>query len=489
MKRRLISLAAVFTLGFALSPLPASAGTPLGTPGSEGEVYLVKVGKPSEILPGAGPGDDRLIMALEILRPGAPPEWIEVPESEGVSPDAPHFVLFEEASNTLFLVWQTRIGSHPVIKLASFQDGAWAEVVPVSENVWNSKGHPQLAVTRDSFTVQEGEITRVVERSFLHVVWWEDTVDGIRLLYRPLILEGGRLKGMGDVYVLNDLIDPLDETKEGATSPPVVEPDRELLESPVLQPGRDSSSVLTTFIDAKTGRLVVAEIRLLPMGLGKLGEEIADDVVGYTPQDPTANPDSEIVSLASFVRGKILISGNRHHLNPRAVRELAQEVFDGIANGSLASSASEGKSPPKPAEELRSLADVVRGKILISGARIAGETLDRFNTTSAPSVLEIVTKDQDETIPSEQPPTPHLVRAQLVSSLPAPEPPPDGQLPTLFVSPDGSEVIVAWSEESALVYRKAVNGAWGEERRIGLSEDLALEEALELLRQSVRPSR
>ena len=461
---------------------PAVAAAPAGTPGPAGEVYLVRAGVASELLPDAEPEDDRLILALEILRPGENPEWIEVPESEGVGSDTPHFVLFEEASNTLFLVWQTRIGSHPIIKLASFRDGAWAEVTPVSGTVWSSKGQPGLAVTRDTFTVEQDGKVRTVERTFLHVVWWEDTLDGIRVLYRPLILEAGRLQGMGDLYVLNDLVDLSEET------PSDIAPSRSLLESPVLQAGRDNTSVVTGFVDAKTGRLVVAEIRLLPMGLGKIGEEIAHYIANYrSDSEEPGVPGEDIRTLAGGVRGKILISGHRHRLNPRAVRAISEEVYEGLVSGSMTASSTSGQQPASP-EDLRSLADVVRGKILISGARIAGETLDRFNQAMAPSVLEMRTEAEvSHSRSASEGDAPHLVRTQLLSSAPLPELAADAR-PYLFVSPDGTEVVVAWAEPSALAYRKAISGGWGEVRRMSLSEELPLADALEILRRSVQPT-
>lgn len=473
------SLAGILLLAGALvTPGPLLAGTPLGTPGPAGEVYLVRVGAASVLLPNAEPDDDRRILALEILRPGEDPEWLEVPESEGVSADASHFVLFEESSSTLFLVWQTRIGSHPIIKLASFRDGSWAEVVPVSDNVWNFKGHPRLAVTRDTFTVEEHGEVRTVERTLLHVVWWEDTLEGTRVLYRPLILEGGRLQGMGDVYVVNDLIDlSNEEMSDGEAS-------RQLLESPVLQPGRDSSSVVTGFVDAKTGRLAVAEIRLLPMGLGKLGNDIADFITDQPPEGADAGSEGELRSLAGPVRSKILIGGNRHRLNPRAVQQIADEVHDGLVSGSIAAPSTAGQKP-EPQEELRSLASVVRSKILIGGARIAGETLDRFNPVAAPSVLEMETEDPAG---SEGSGAPHLVRTLLLSSASTPELGAEAEAEThLFISPDGTDVVVAWAEPSALAYRKTVDGNWSETRRMGLSDELTLTDALEILHRSVRP--
>lgn len=352
-------------------------------------------------------------------------------------------------------------------------------MTPVSNNVWNFKGHPQLAVTRDTFILDEGEETRTVERTLLHVAWWEDTLEGTRVLYRPLILEGGRLQGMGEVYVLNDLVDLSSEEVSG------VEPSRSLLESPVLQAGRDNSSLVMGFADEKSGRLVLAEIRLLPMGLGKLGEEVAEFVAGYSPGDVQPGPQEEpgdLRSLAGVVRGKILIGGNRHRLNPRAVQQIADEVHEGLLTGSIA--APSMTAPGKPSEdELRSLAGVVRGKILIGGARIAGETLDRFNQAVAPGVLEMAT-DTENTGSARS--APHLVRTLLLSSVQAPELPSETQ-PYLFVSPDGAETILAWAEPSALAYRKSVAGGWGEVRRMSLGEELPLADALEIVRRSVQP--
>ena len=483
----LVSAGLVLLSGFLIAPGAAFAGPPVGTTGLEGEVYLVQVGTASELLPHAEAEDDRLILALEILRPGEKPEWIEIPQSEGVRADASPFALFEEASDTLFVVWQTRIGSHPVIKLTSFQDGVWGEVTPVSNDVWSFKGSPQLAMTRDTFKVEHDGDVQTVERTFLHVVWWEDTIEGLQIVYRPLIIERGRLEGMGELYVLNDLVElpATDSGDRGPKSPP----NRSLLESPVLQPGRDSSSVVTAFADASSGRLAVAEIRLLPRGLGHWAAEIQELIANYEPEESAGEGGIDLRALADVVRSSILITGQRHRLNPRAVRDIAQTVHSGLLDGSLAAPSSSapvtGAADGQiPRNELKPLADVVRSSILITGARIAGETLDRYEQIAAPSVLEMGAADAD----TGEVDAPHLVRSQLLSSIEAPELPATAH-PHLFVSPDGSELIVAWAEEEALAYRKSMAGAWSEVRRMGLSEELTLDEALQILDRSVRPHR
>lgn len=484
----LVFIGLLLLSGLLIDPRPALGSPPVGTAGLEGEVYLVQVGTAAELLPHAEATDDRVILALEILRPGEDPEWIEIPQSEGVRADASPFALFEEASDTLFVVWQTRIGSHPVIKLTSFRDGVWGEVTPISDDVWSFKGSPQLAMTRDTFKVEHDGDVQTVERTFLHVVWWEDTIEGLQVVYRPLIIESGRLEGMGELYVLNDLIElPLAGTGgEGPAHPP----SRSLLENPVLQSGRDSSSVVTAFADERSGRLAVAEIRLLPMGLGHWAEEIQELIANYEPEEAAGESGIDLESLADVVRSSILITGQRHRLNPRAVRDIAQAVHSGLLDGSLA--APSGSPPPPGAdddnvrrEELKPLGDIVRSSILITGARIAGETLDRYEQIAAPSVLEMGTDDGKASNDTE---APHLVRTLLLSSIVTPELS-GGSPPHLFVSPDGSEIAIAWEEGEALAYRKAEDGQWTNIRRMGLSGELTLNEALQILERSVRPHR
>lgn len=452
-------IAAVLLLSLGLAAA-ASAESREGVLGSQGEVYLTRVGTWSQLFGIGVPADNQVVMGLQILRPGQQPEWTLVPESEGVNPNASRFVLFEDVSETVFVVWEGRIGIHPTIKLASYQDGTWSEVLQVSENVWSWKGFPQLAITRDVFEIgDEAGGTRQVRRTLLHVVWWEETGEGDRTLYRPLVFEDGRFQGMGTILVLNDLLGEELAAGAEAASPA-------LIRHPALQAGTEARSVLVTFADEATGKLAVLEIGLLPAGLSLLAEELHDFVLGL---DPEETADGGLESFAGTVRGHITIVGARHRLNPRDVQELAEEVRSRIL------AAADELSPA----DLESLAGVVRGHITIVGARISGETMDRFLPSGATSVLRVASDRQP--FPAEAG-TSHLLRLSLRAELPVPSTD-EGDI-RIFTSPGGSRVVVAWEVAGARVlYRESTDGGWTEVRTLALGSQLTTAEALEILRQ------
>jgi len=456
-----------------LTGLPGTAAeSRTGTLGAEGEVYLAEVGRVSEIF-----GDDQrsqgdpLVLALEILRPDQAPQWVQVPESEGVNPDASFFILYEDVSDTVFVVWEGRIGSHPVIQLASFRDGAWSDVHLVSETIWSLKGFPQLAITRESFELEDedGEM-RSVQRTLLHVVWWEETADRDLTLYRPLILEDGHLRAMGDVNVLNDLAG--DAVAIDAESP-----NEELVRHPNLQVGHDGRTILVTFADEASRKLLVLDIGLLPAGLGLLGDDVYDFVLGLGPIDPD---QVDVSSIAGTIRSHIVIVGNRYRLNPRAVQRLADEVYS-VASESLSEGMTNGTRP-----DLSSLAGTIRSHIVIVGARLSGETLDRVQPASATSILEVAAdRTGASTLGAPGTEAPTLVRMTIASELPVPATGPGTA--HVFSSPDGSELVLAWETGEDVEYRKASGGTWSAMRSVELSEELDLTRALELLQQNVQP--
>lgn len=445
--------------------LPVQAGSGESTLGAGGMVYVPRVGTESQLFPvlGAGSGGDPLVLALQVLRPSEPPQMLAVPESEVMRPDASCFVLYEEVSGAVFVVWEGRTGSHPMIKLASYREGTWSDVLQISDSAWTWKGSPRLAITRDSFElVDEVGATRLIQRTLLHVVWWENTAAGDRILYRPLVLLDGRFQGLGPVYVLNDLVD-------GTHGAAVEAPSESLTHHPSLQVAGDGRNLIVTFADEATRKLFVLDIGLLPVGLGLLGDDLYSFVEDF-PLDASTGVSLE--PLAGAVRARILISGPRYKLNPRSIQLLASDIYSQIAVPS-----DEGV----PAGGLTPLAGVVRARILISGARLTSETIDRFTAEGSPSVLEASPDFADSLTDPQLAALPHLVRFSVLQELPAPLT--GNGTSHVFSSADGQHLIVAWEDAGILRYRESLAGTWGEVASVEISDHLSLTEALEAVRQ------
>lgn len=448
-----------------LGAVPASAAeSRTGTLGTGGEVYLAQVVSVSQVFAPSQAAGDPLVLALKVLRSGEDPEWIRVPESEGVNPNASFFILHEEMSDTLFVVWEGRIGSHPVIQLASYHDGTWSDTSLISENIWSLKGFPQLAITRESFEVEDEDgSVRTVQRTLLHIVWWEETAEGDRTLYRPLILENGKLRALGQAYVLNDLA-------AEAVAIDAETPQEALIRHPSVQVQDGGKAVLVTFADPASRKILVLNIGPLPAGLGLLG----DDAYGYVSGLDPPGPEGEtIASFAGKVRAHIVIVGHRYRLNPASVQQMADEVLSAVSD-----SLSEN-----PHMDLRSLAGVVRAHIVIVGARMSGETLDQFVPSAATSVIRIGLEDEQAPAPISDAPV--LVRLTVASELPAPA---AGAGKThLFASPQGRELILAWETATGVQFRKASHGTWSPVQDMPTGPELDLPRALLLLEQSVQP--
>jgi hypothetical protein len=468
--RRSIAAFAVLMLIFGVV---ARADSLESTLGSDGEVYLSKVGTYSELFPGtAALAGDPQVLALEILRPGDEPEWLLVPESEGVGSETSRFVLFEDGSETVFVVWEGRVGSHPMIKLAYYQGGAWSEVFRISENVWTWKGYPQLAISRDSFEIEaeDGSI-RQIQRTLLHVVWWEETVEGYQTLYRPLVLEDGHLLGLGPVLPLNELAG--DELAEGGEAPTVG-----LLRRPVLEVNENGRNMTVAFADPVTRKLLVLDIGLLPAGLGLLGEDTHEFIAHLD-----LGPRPDIDSIAGVIRAHIDIGGSRYRLNPRLIRSLAEEVHSRIVED----------FPSLTPGDLDSMAGVIRAHIDIGGARLSHETLDRFDQAVSTSVMRISPETDLLLSSTSEGEIPHLVRLTLTAELPVPALA-DGAAGEIgethvFCSQNGQRAVVAWDEGARLRYRELVDGAWSEARAMDVGGELSRNEALAIIHQRVLLSR
>jgi hypothetical protein len=56
----------------------------------------------------------------------------------------------------------------------------------------------------------------------------------------------------------------------------------------------------------------------------------------------------------------------------------------------------------------------------------------------------------------------------------------------LFVSENGEDMLISWTEKDRVLYRMSKNDGWTEQREIRLSESVSLERAYEILTQRVR---
>jgi hypothetical protein len=452
-RRRALALA----LGVGLLASAASGWQREAALSARGDLYTVKPGVYGELFPEAPEAlAANPVLALEVMRADGPTERLLVPGTEDAAAERTPMILFEESSNSAFLVWETSADSHPLVKLARFDGARFAELA-VPESVRGLKSAPQIAITRDSYTAGAGADAVAVSRTILHLVCEEEGSESTRTLYLPLILENGEYIGYGGAVELNRLDESPAAGLAYNLSP-------ELVRSPSLQPGRDGRTVVAAFADAQTRRVVSVEIRVLPRDLSRLAD-IARNVIIDT--GARLNYPQNLSALADRAREAILGAGGT--FQPEVVQAMANRVADEIRAA--------GGRP------LQVLAGVARNVIIDTGARLSGPGLRNQTaaaTAGTPQILEI--ERQGAVVEGLSPS--HLIQLSFASSRPAPRVQP-GDV-TLMTSPSGEDVLIALAQDGRVLYRDSKAGGWNDARELKLTERIDLGRALTILYERIR---
>lgn len=450
---RLVRLLPVAGLSLALAAGPANATDAPGAAavGADGRLFMVHAGAYGDLFPGQGlAGGANPALALEMVHPDQSREMLLVPETESEHVEDSASVLFEDGSETLFILWQTKINSiHSRLNLVGFRDGGWTEPIEISGNPFGWKSSPQLAVTRDRFTTAEDDGTlRTWKRTVVHLLWWEGADDEPQVLYTPVVLIDGVYSGWNPVYRLDDLA--------LAAGVPMAAPDSALARSPRIEPGLNGQSVVIGFVPTTGGELVTVSIELLPGEISALAEKVRHQIIDVGRQVRASGGNS---ALAGKVRHQIIDVGARLKLHPGVSAYIATQVHDHIL-------ASDPASPVNP------LADDVRHQIIDVGAHIADRGFDRLSAKSVYQVVELPGGDGADAPPD-------LIRVMRASSRELPATGDDGH--SLYLSRDGEGVVAAWMEGDALLYRESRGEGWSDIRSLRLGHGLDLQRAKSLL--------
>jgi hypothetical protein len=455
MRRHTSTLALILLAGSLAAPAFAQDGT--AALGASGEVYLAKVGAYRDLFPkehAAEPGNT--VLAVDLIQPGAAPQRLLVPYSTGGDVETSPAVLFEEDSNTLFVVWASRINDiSSVLMLASFDGTHWGPSIQITGNPFSSKSSPQLAINRDTFLGSDGSgntITR--RRTIINVIWEEPNRAGnADVLYTPVILEEGTYLGWAPVYNLNDLVG---REPSGSSFAPA----DSLVQSPVLQSGRDARTLVVGFASAETRALSTVEIDVLPEELSQLAEGARAHIidVGRSLSYP-----SDLPALADNAKQDIIGRGAAFHAD--VTQYIADQVHDLIL-------ADHGN-------DLSALSEKARAHIIDVGARLSGRGL-RDRNGDAKSTIERI----ENTDPASSPVPAHLLHFRVASNRPIPAMGANGV--RVFLSESGEEALIAWADTGKILYRLSQDGGWSDQRQIKLSDSLDAAHAYEILKQRVR---
>jgi hypothetical protein len=467
--RAWIKTAAVLALGLGPALLlaagpeaPATTGAVLG---GGGELYVAIAGAFGDLFPedGTQPADTA-VLALDVIRPKGERERTLVPGSEGPEVEGVATLVVEDATDRLYAVWESkRTPTVSRLLLAHYGEDGWSTPIEISGDVSPLKDEPRILIARDRFTVggERGTLSSRT-RTAIHVVWREEQGEAAGYYYTPVLLEGGRYLGWNPVVALGELDSaPAAEGPEAAV---------ELLRNPELAPGRDINSVVVGFLSPRSGRVITAEVRLIPGEVGFLADDFRGQIIEIGAHDR-----SDLGALADKFRGQIIEIGRRlnggvmAHFGERAHRSFLDLLED---------------SGDRPIE---ALADDFRGQIIEIGARLTGGP----GGATREKLVEIAPPDGPGEEPEPGAPSVrHLLRIQAVSSYPAP---PLGEVTArFFVSEDGERVLVGWLHRNTVYYTETVaepaagQSPWSPVKTLALTEELGPFEAADILEARVR---
>jgi hypothetical protein len=451
-------LALIFLAGILAVPARGQDGT--AALGAAGEVYLPKAGVYKDLFPkGHDTAPSNIVLAVDLILPGADPQRLLVPYTTGTDVETAPAVLFEDDSNTLFLLWASQVNSlSSVLMLASFDGTSWGPPIQITGNPFSSKTSPQLAITRDSFSVTDPSgNTTIRHRAIVHVGWKEVNASGnADVLYTPVIFEEGTYLGWAPVYNLNDLVG---RTPSGSSFAP---PDA-FAQTPFLQSGRDARTLVVGFASAETRAISTVEIDVLPREVSLLAEKCRAHIIDL---GSTLYP-AHLQALADNAKADISVQGTAFQND--IIQYIGGQIHDLVL-------ANRGTSPT----DLTSLSEDARAHIIDLGARLSGRGLrDQSDNAKALVVDNIVSVEPtDPTAPS------HLIHFRVASNRPVPQ---IGSAGTqLFLSESGDDAIVAWTNSGKVFYLQSQGTGWSNQKQISLTGSLDAPHAFDILKQRTR---
>ncbi|HEY2295583.1 MAG TPA: hypothetical protein VGM86_33175 [Thermoanaerobaculia bacterium] len=454
----------ILVLGFALlglaAALPGRAASRDTALGVSGEVYQVKAGNYGDLFPGGhAVAPTTPVLAIDITRPGAAAQRVLIPETLDPSLETSASLVYENDSQTVYALWATQVGTNSVLKLAGFDGAGWSDPIQVVGNPFASKIAPQLTITRETFQdIADDDTTAVKHRTTLHLLWQEEWVPGAPdTFYTPVVFVEGVYTGINPVYNLSDFLsDPPASAAAAALQPT-------LLHAPTIQAGRDQRTVIAAFASASKPQLATVEIDVLPEELSRLSEKARSHII----EIGRSLYPSDLPTLAEKARSHIIEIGVAFH--PELVSTIADQVRDAI----LANGAADGS--------IESLAEDARSHIIEIGAKLSGRGLRDGSTPT--KIVQVDDPSGEDTItPTGQ--AAYLLQVRTASTRSTPRVGP-GTV-KLFVSEDGSDVLVSWAQTDKVLYSPSQDSGWATPLTLTLSPTIDINKAYDILGQRVR---
>lgn len=410
-------------LVFALAALFAgtAAGQQTEVLANDGTVYRLLDDTYGALFPeGMEARDGSRVLALEIVSPDKPVTRLLVPETTSRMAELAPQMVYEQKTDTLFLLWEGIVGNiHPLLFLASFEDGEWGSLIEITGNPFARKGQPQMVVTRD--LMRGTEDTPDAARTTLHVVWWEETTGGTRKRYSPIVIEDGAFRQWQPTWDLSALV---------ASDPDAVLGEHtELIH---IAEGPRANTVVAGFLTVEGDRVVTVEIELLSSALSALGDDIRAGIIDIGFRLSAA----ELAQvLADAVRG----ADGLHEANLAHIAEWVRKEV-------------ETTRIPVDGRGVEALGDHIRAGIIDIGARIAAQD----GTGADFEIFEVERID----LPGRF----HMFKVGVLTERPVPAE--LGADAEIFLSADGRNAVLAWQVEDSFVYVLSTEDGWLEPQRL-----------------------
>lgn len=448
---RLLSTLLLTAVATAASGSASAAPTAMPVLGSEGEVYRL-LGAVTEW------GHPYLVLEIQ-WRDGAT-QHVPVPATEGHGVESSPYLIYEDASRTIFLTWEERFNHiHSLIRLVGFRDGEWTEVIDVSDGSFGFKGEPRLAATQESFVVSGAdELDHTISRTVLHVVWVEERSDGQFVAYAPIALLDGRYIGQRHILDLSAMV----------TAAEPMPTDLWQSAAPTITPAADDHSVVVGLVQPQSGRLDSLRISMLPVELSVIADELRNHLIDVGARQEWQSPEG-LHRLADELRNHLIDVGFR--LDPQILRHVA----DGLRNHLI-----DVGVRYQPSELSRMAADL-RNHLIDVGFRLDDRGLRRVAAgAGSQAVIEVAAVGEGDD--SSQ--IPQVARVTVVDGWSRPAE--AVQESVLLVSRSGQEALLHWTDGEAVLYRETFGDEWGPVVRLPLAEKFGADEATELLRNRIR---
>ena len=463
--------AVVALLALLLGTGALHAGGSAPVLGKSGDIYQVTVGAYGELFPdGSEATEDAEVLRLEARRGSGTVEHYLVPGSEADDSDRTPSLSFDASTGQLYVVWSSNSDSTLTrINLASFDGSEWSDTIEVSGNIYSDKSAPRVAVTHDRFELAEGSSGESSTRTVLHVVWSEDTTDGEKVMYAPVVLIDGELASTWRrVHRLNDYVSQelIDDPFDGEVS-------ASLLKAPTVDAASESNAVVIGFADSASGAFVQLELSTPAVELAELADSLADHLDSTNLCENIENEqENALTSVAEAARIHLVLVGRR--IRSRALAPLASDAKQMLIERAQGLCAEGG---------LSSVSSAARIHLVLVGARSQeGDLLEESTAGESHVLLAAAQPVGDDYVQ-------HLARLQVKSERAVPTVG-DGQ-PTIFVSPEGTGAVVVWEGETSLNYVETVAGAsadeaWSESFSLQIDDNLSRSEAYSILRERAR---